>query len=204
MTPSAPARHDITCQRWGLPSQLSVLRDAAVEGIPGWFLFAVLVIYGLMGLSLLPALAAIGFLLARRPQQALTLFATALLCEAVAWAAFCFLIFGMWDLRGMGLCLILLLAGAGQFLAALRSPRTYAVALGFAAGAVVVRVAGTSIGYGVLVGWCNMPPEWWGLLGEWHDLRVAVISLPLAVASLMIAVFLPFRSRQPESAPRRR
>jgi hypothetical protein len=62
-----------------------------MEGIPGWWLLALLVCYGLMGLSLLPAFAAGVLLLARRPQLALRLFATALLCEAVAWAVFCFL-----------------------------------------------------------------------------------------------------------------
>ena len=71
--------------------------------------------------------------------------------------------------------LSLLLAGTGQFVAALRSPRTYAVSLAFAVGAVVVIVAP---------------------IQGWQHLRVAVTSLTLAVASLIIAVVLPFGSRQ--------
>jgi hypothetical protein len=151
-----------------------------------------------MGLSLLPAFAAGVLLLARRPQQALKLFATALLCEAVVWAAFCFLI-GGWGILPIGLTgLSLLLAGSGQFVAALRSPRTYAVALGLAAGAVLVIVVGTSIGYRVLDR-LNLPPEWLDRLPDWQSLPVAVTSLALAGAILMIAVLVPSGSRPPEA-----
>jgi hypothetical protein len=144
-----------------------------MEGIAGWLLLAYLVCFGLMGLSLLPAFAAGVLLLAHRPQLALKLFATALLFDAVVWAASCFI--GVWWFSPelFLTSLSLLVAGSGQFVAALRSPRTYAVALGFATGAVLVIVAG--------------PYE--------PRLLVVVTSLELAVASLMIAVFFPFGSR---------
>ena len=108
-----------------------------MEGIPGWWFLALFVCYGLMGLSLLPAFVAGVLLLAHRPQQARKLFATAPFCKGVVWAVFCFLI--GWSISPIGLTgLSLLLAGTGQFVAALRSPRTYAVALGFATAAVLV------------------------------------------------------------------
>ena len=163
-----------------------------MEGIPVWFFFAFFAIYGLMGLCLVPALAALGFLLAGRPRQVLKLFATALLCEAMVWAAFCFLLL----LIPTGLSLVL--AGAGQFVAALRSPRTYAAALGFAAAAVAVIVAGTPMMWGVLVR-LGLPPDWVNLLPEWHSLPAAVISLSLGATSMMIAVLPLFVSRQEET-----
>jgi hypothetical protein len=88
-----------------------------------------------------------------------------------------------------------ILASAGQFVAALRSPRTFAVALAFAVGAVVVIVVGTPIRYQIL-DWVNVPLAWLDALPDWDSLLVAVPSLALAVASLMIAVLLPFGSRR--------
>ena len=168
-----------------------------MEGISPWFFVAVFALYGLMALSVVPALAALVLLLTHRPRQALRLFAAALLCEAVVWAAFCFLL--GWFSLPIGLTgLSLLLAGSGQFVAALRSPRTYAVTLGLAAGAVLVIVAGTSIGYRVLDR-LNLPPEWLNRLPDWHSLPVAVTSLALAGASLMTAVLVPFGPRSPEA-----
>jgi hypothetical protein len=136
-------------------------------------------------LSVVPALAATGSLLARRPHQALALFATALLCEAVLCAALCFLL--LWtdwgfDLReGLPVTLTglnLLLAAAGQFVAALRGPRTYAIALAFAVGAVLVILAGTQVSY-----WLHLPPAWLQVLPAWHSLPVAVTSFPLAATA---------------------
>jgi len=189
-----------------------------VEGINPWIVIAVYALFGLMALSLVPALAAVALLLIykfegftdeeraatkeRVRKQALRLFAAALLCEALVWAAFCIVL--EWPhlrlLNGL-IALSLLLAGSGQFVAAVRSPRTYAVALGFAAGAVVVLVAGTSIqfGYGVLnrhdlaPEW--LPPEWLYRLPDWKSLPMAVTSLILAGASLVVAVLDPFTSR---------
>jgi hypothetical protein len=168
-----------------------------VEGISPWLFVAVFALYGLMALSVVPALAAVALLLTDRPRQARRLFAAALLCEAVVWAAFCFLL--GWFSLPVGLTgLSLLLAGSGQFVGALRSPRTYAVTLGLAAGAVLVIAAGTPIGYRVLDR-LNLPPEWLNRLPDWQSLPVAVTSLALAGASLMIAVLAPFSSRPPEA-----
>jgi hypothetical protein len=63
-----------------------------------------------------------------------------------------------------------------------------------AAAAVLVIVAGTSIGYRVLDG-LSLPPEWLNRLPDWQSLPVAVTSLALAGASLVVAVLDPFRSR---------
>jgi hypothetical protein len=63
-------------------------------------------------------------------------------------------------------------------------------ALGLAAGAAAVIVAGTPIVYSVLAEF-NLPPEWLNRLPEWHSLPVAVGSLLLAAASLTRAVLAP-------------
>src|SRR5262249_47865618 len=150
---------------------------------PGWFLPAVIAIFGLMWLSGVPALAALAFLLARRPCQALTLFATALLCEATLGAALYFVLTAVEpDVPPIVLTgLSLLLAGAGQFVAALRTPRTYAVTLPFAVAAGVVVVVGIPS-----VGLSHVP--------DWGSLPVTLTSLALAAASLMIAVLFPLSS----------
>jgi hypothetical protein len=167
---------------------LSVRGRVTVEGIPGWWLLAIFVCYALIGLSLLPAFASAVLLLAGRPQQALRLFAAALLFEAVVWAAFCLLLsFGSSVPIGLT-SLSLLLAGAGQFIAVLRSPRTYAVALGFAVAAVLVIVAGTPIVYRL-----GLAPQW-----EWQGMPAAGTSLCLAVTSLIYAALVLFGSRRPE------
>jgi hypothetical protein len=185
-----------------------------VEGMPGWLVLAVFACYGLMGLSLLPAFAAGVLLLARRPQQALKLFATALLCEAVVWAAWCFLIgwYALTRLSEMTAVggeseagfligwsvltgLSLLLAGSGQFVGALRSPRTYAMALAFAVAAVLVQVAQTPIVYRLGL---SPPREWTGMPVAVRALALPVTSLALAVTSLMSAVLVPFDSRRRE------
>jgi hypothetical protein len=134
-----------------------------VQNTP-YYLFAGLVLFGLMGL--VPALVAAGFALAGRPHQARVLLATALLCEAIVWAAFFFLILSA-DLRFPGrerlaaalTGLSLLLAGAAQFVAALRGPRNFVVVLAFAAGAVAVIVAETPLGYYILR-WADVPQAW--------------------------------------------
>jgi hypothetical protein len=173
-----------------------------VEGMPGWLPLAGIVLFGLMGLAVVPALAAVGLWLAGRTYPARVLFATALLCEAILWAASCFLI--LWvdlpsDLwRGLAVALTglsLLLAGAGQFVAALRSPRTFAVALAFAAGAVAVIVVGTPLRYHVR-DWVDVPLAWLDVFPDWTSLVVAIPSLALAIATLMSAVLL-------SSGPRR-
>jgi hypothetical protein len=150
-----------------------------------------------MGLAVVPALVAVGLLLGRRPHQARTVFATALLCEAVLCAALCFLL--LWtdwrfDLRRglpVGLMgLSLLLAGAGQFVAALRGPRPFAVALAFAVGAAAVIVAGTPVRFHIL-DWVDVPLAWLDAFPDWNSLVWAVPSLALAVASLLSAALLP-------------
>jgi hypothetical protein len=138
-----------------------------------------------MWLSGVPALAALGFLLARRPRQALILFSTALLCEAILGAALYLVLIAVEpDLPPIVLTgLSLFLAGAGQFVAALRTPGTYAVALPFAVAAVVVIVVGIPS-----IGLSHVP--------DWGSLPVTLTSLALAAASLLIALLFPVRSRQ--------
>ena len=163
------------------------------------------VLVGLMVLAVVPALAAVPFWLAGRPYPARVLLATALLCEAIVWAAVFFLLARGADLRHgnnaklafalMGLSL--LIAGAAQFVAALRGPRTFAVALAFAAGAVAFIVADTPLGYYILR-WVDVPQAWLDVfLLDWTSLAVALLSLALAGVSLMVAVLLPSGSRRP-------
>jgi hypothetical protein len=159
-----------------------------VENSPGWFLPAVIAMFGLMWLSGVPALAALAFLLARRPRHALTWFSTALLCEASLGAAlYVILIAEEPDLPPIVLTgLSLVVAGAGQFVAALRTPRAYAFALPFAVAAVAVVVVGTPS-----VGFSHVP--------DWRTLPVTLTSLALATASVMIAVLFPLRPGQPRA-----
>ena len=156
-----------------------------MENLPGWFLPADIAIFGLMWLAGVPALEALALLLARRPRQALTWFSTTLLCEALLGAALYLVLIAVEpDLPPIVLTgLSLLVAGAGQFVAALRTPRTYAVALPFAVAAVVVVVVGIPS-----VGLSHVP--------DWRSLPVTLTSLALAAASLLIAVLYPLRSRQ--------
>lgn len=103
-----------------------------MEGISPWVLLAVFVGYGLAGVSLLLVMVAVGFLLACRPYQALRLFAAAVLTLAVSAALFTLVVPGPGEwLRFVGFALAagLLLAGIGQFVAALRNPRYYPAAL---------------------------------------------------------------------------
>ncbi len=125
------------------------------------------------------AVLALGLLLARLYQAARLLFASGLLVAALiaAVAALSFLEREC-DREGEILigvtALSLLLAGVGQFVAALRSPRLYPVALGFAA---------SSLGYTVLAVLGGSDALRWTLpAGPW-------VSLVLAAASLVIAVF---------------
>ena len=146
-----------------------------MEGMPHWLLPAVMAIFGLMWLSVVPALVALGFLLARRPRPALILFSITLLCEAILGAAFYCVVSLKFDLPTALAGASLLLAGVGQFIAALRGPRTYAVALPFGVSAVLVIVVGVrSAEHSGLPGWTGPP--------------LIVTSLILAAAGVIVAV----------------
>jgi hypothetical protein len=103
-----------------------------MEGLSPWVLLTVSAGYGLAGVSLLPVVAAVGFLLAGRPHQALQAFAAAVLAWAVAAALFASVVPGPGGLRQFvefAFAAGLFLAGTGQFVAALRNPRCYPAAL---------------------------------------------------------------------------
>jgi hypothetical protein len=104
------------------------------------------------------------------------------LCAAISFAAAIILDKSTLPTGLTGLSI--LVAGSAQFVAAFRSPRTYAVALALAVAAVLVIMAGTPMG-------------WMNVLPRWDSLPVAVTSLPLAIGSLVIAVFFPFRYSSP-------
>ena len=148
-----------------------------MEGFPGWALLAIFAAYALAGASLLIVVVVGGLWLAGRPKQALKLFAASLLGVAIAAAlmALATRAESVMD-RGRSLSLLfalsLLLAGAGQFVAALRNPRSYAAALGCAAGSMAFAVGPLMSGGHLLLRWAI----------------AATSSLLLAVASLMIAV----------------
>jgi hypothetical protein len=109
-----------------------------VEGIPKILLAAVLLWY-LVGLVFgITSVVAFGLLIARLTKAARILFAAGLLCLAVATAAVILSgveepekiggEFGVFMIVMSGLSL--LIAGVGQFVAAFRSPWTYAAELG--------------------------------------------------------------------------
>jgi hypothetical protein len=161
-----------------------------VEGVNmGGFLLGYLGIL-VFGLTSLPAL---GLLIARKTTAARILFAAGLWVAAVivAVAVLSFLqreFHGdeLWPLIVLA-ALVLLLSGTGQFVAALRSPRTYGAALACAAGAMAFLAAPLLGG------------DFAGILLSARDLNPAAVrliqalSLLLAAASLMIAFFPPQR-----------
>jgi hypothetical protein len=167
---------------------LIVRGGATVEGVNlgGIFLgYLAALVFG--GTSLM----AVGLLIARLTKAALVVFASGLLCATViaALAALSFLR-REFNQEGSGAMIVLaaltlLLAGAGQFVAALRSPRCYAAAFGCAAGSIV---------YGAVAGLGG------GDALPWKLPAGPGVSLLLAAASMMIAVLLPLGSRQRETA----
>ena len=129
-----------------------------------------------MGVSLLLAVVAVGFLLARRNSQALNLFSAAVLALATAAALFTpVLLSGLDSLWVLGYAFAagLLLAGMGQCIAALRNPNRYPAALvcSVASGAFVVG-----------------PVTIFGLNTWLRGILIAVPCLLLGAASLTIAL----------------
>src|SRR5262249_55490039 len=136
--------------------------------------------FGLPAVSLLLAGVACGCLLAGRPKQAAKSFAPVPLIWAVSVPLFG-TVFGERfnknpPLPTLLFVLILLLAGAGQFIAAFRGPRTYAVALGCAVVSIALLVKSV-------------------LFGSFPENSTVALSLPLAVASLTIALLLDLGPR---------
>src|SRR5262249_11178659 len=149
---------------------------------------------GALGFGL-TSLVALGLLIARQTRAALRTFAAGLLGTAViaARATLSFLQKGQgFHVEGSEPTIVLtalslLLAGAGQFLAALRSPRIYAAAFACAAGSLVL-LAPPLLAGDFVQPFLSLPLL--SLLGD--SLRLAV-SLLLASASLLIAVLPPRR-----------
>jgi hypothetical protein len=169
-----------------------------VEGIPKMLVVAVLLWY-LAGLVFgITSVVAFGLLIARLTKAARILFAAGLLCLAVATAAVSLSgveeperiggEFGVLMIVMSGLSL--LIAGVGQFVAAFRSPRTYAAALGCALLATVFMAAFTLSCMEITAD--VIPFEF-----PAPALPLAVASMLAAVASLMIAALFPsgFRRR---------
>jgi hypothetical protein len=103
-----------------------------LEGISPWMVLALMAAYGLTGLSIPLAVVSVGFLIARRRYQALKLFAGAVLCLAIGGAFFPLAFTGetdAWWILMYAFAAGLALAGIGQFLAAVRNPRSYPAAL---------------------------------------------------------------------------
>jgi hypothetical protein len=89
--------------------------------------------------------------------------------------------------------LSLLLAGTGQFMAALRNPRAYGAAL--ACSAVSLMFLVTPLVSGEVR---NLIPGLYLLSLAWLGVPPAVPGLLLALASLLLATLLPVRSPRPE------
>jgi hypothetical protein len=136
------------------------------------------------------SLVAFGLLIARLTKAARTVIAVGLLCAAVI-AALASLSFLGKEFHYAPKSLIvltalsLLLAGAGQFAAALRSPGSYAAALGCVGGSMVFVTA-------ALLDDTNF--DWGEQILSLRNLSLAGASLLLAVASVVIAVLRPRRS----------
>jgi hypothetical protein len=166
-----------------------------MEGLnrPGFQLwFLAILVFGIT------VLAALGLLIAGRTRAARILLAAGLL-GASAITAVGTLTFVDWDFNEQQINMLLvvtalafLLAGAGQFIAALRSPWIYAAALGCVALSQVTLWAAMMAHSDRLHGVLG------GRLFE-HRLPVAVASLLLAGASVLIAVFCPSGARQTET-----
>jgi hypothetical protein len=141
-----------------------------------------------------PSLAALGLLIARKTKMARIFFAAGLLAAgAIAAAATLTFLAREYNPDGRETpwivlsALSLLLAGAGQFVAALRGPWAYAAAQGCAAGSLALLASPSLSG------------DWGGPvlsgIGRWvAELGLpfgVVSSLVAAVAGVGIAVFLP-------------
>lgn len=142
------------------------------------------------------SVVALGLLIARRATAALRLFAAGLLAAAVVFAiaTLSFLEDGQgFHDEGtepliIAMALSLLLAGIGQFIAALRSPRTYAVSLGWAAASIVIPLVAAGLADGSIR---NVVAMGWVL---------TTFSLLLAGVSLAVAVRFPSAPQPGKSA----
>jgi hypothetical protein len=139
------------------------------------------------------SLVALGLLIARLIAPARILFAAGLACAA-GIAGVALLSFHQEDFRDEAsvpmialTALSFLLAGTGQLVAAIRSPRTYGAAFGCAAASIVIVVAFPFLGADIIGGFGQ------SLVGL--GVPLAVASMLPAMASLMIASFLPIGSR---------
>jgi hypothetical protein len=156
-------------------------------GIQLWFL--AILVFGII------VLGTLGLLIARRFKAARIMFAAGLLATSViaAVAMLTFIEGGITAKQDNMLFVVtalnFLLAGAGQFIAALRRPRVYAVTLG-------------CVAISQLVLWPALGGDlMYDLLGPFalrHQILVAVVGLLFAAASVLVAVFYPRASRQVE------
>jgi hypothetical protein len=168
-----------------------------VEGLNvGGFLLGYLAVFVFAGTSLV----ALGLLIVGLTKSARIVFAAGLLTAdgiaAVATLSFLAREFnpGGSDSAVIALsALSLLLAGTGQFIAALRKPRAYPAALACAAVSLIL-VAAPLLSGDVR----NLVPGLYLLSLAWLGLPPAVPGLLMAVASLLIAIVLPARSRRTE------
>src|SRR5262249_45476191 len=143
-------------------------------------------------------LVALGLWIGRRTRAARITFAAGLLSATALLAVAALTLLGgealeqpfsTLDVLGV---LTLLLAGSGQFIAALQSPRTYAAGLGCATASLVLMAAPLLSGdAGLQIPGVHL------LLKAVGFVPLALTSLLLAVASLMLAVVLPVCPRQP-------
>jgi hypothetical protein len=147
-----------------------------MEGISPWMVLALMVVYGLTGLSILLAVVSVGFLIARRWHQALKLFSAAVLALSIGGAHFPLAFTGeldaLWILM-YAFAAGLTLAGIGQFVAARRNPTSYPASL-ICSAASAAFVPGPLMTYGY---------------GTWlRGILIAVPCIFLGLASLTIAI----------------
>jgi hypothetical protein len=175
-----------------------------VEGMSPLLFWGVLLWYPALLVCAITTLVAFGLLLAGRTAAARIVFASGLLCPALATLP----LFVAWleaavntSRFGDSMPLVLLVlgeislvaAGVGPFVASLRSGRAFAVALGCALGAAACVVA---------AGLCDSD-FCYRVLGEQlattlfrQRLPLEIVGLALAVTSLLVAILLPAGAKQ--------
>jgi energy-converting hydrogenase Eha subunit A len=169
-----------------------------VEGLTGRIIAGLLLGYLAFLVFAIGSLLALGLLIARRTKAARISFAAGLLSATTLLAVAVIAFLGgeaaeqPFSATDVVAVLTLLLAGSGQFVAALQNPRTYAASLGCAAASLLLMAAPLLSGdAGLRIPGVHLLLKAVGLV------PLALTSLLLAVVSLMVAVVLPFRPRQP-------
>ena len=176
----------------------SGLGDTTVEGMN---MAGILLGYLAVLVFLVVSLVALGLLIARLPKASMILFAVGLFCAAVI-ASIATLSFLEREVRHDAsqtmltlVALIFLVAGAGQFIAAIRNARTYAASLAFAAASIGYTVFAVVVGGDVFARVAGEGALHWflhagpgiGLLLATISMLIAILPAPRSITALLLA-----------------